>query len=1137
MTFKSITMTKKIYFLLAMGMLQNAVQAQDSKDKIADVLAHMPAYTAAALKNDVTRINALGEDGITTLISGLSAPGAPNNAAIEYTVGAFTAAASQTGNEAMRKMAVSAYIKGLQKLTDRQAKQFIISQFDLLGKDDAVATLKSYLTDNDLADAASRALVKINSPASKAALLASLPAAGGAAKLSVIEALGNSRYKAAAKAINALAFTNDPALAKVSYYALAYIADPSSEKVLAAAAAKSGYKYENTEATKYYLIYGDQLAKTGNRILAKKIANGLLIKAKADGLVNIRVSALKVLVSATPNNQQLLLTAAGDANAQYRAAALKLALPYLTPVTTKLWVNKLNTANDDAKVDILYMLGQTNAKIALPAVIALVKSKNDKVKLAAINAAVNIGQEQVLGSLIKLMDSGTSDDKDMIAEAIGHMKGATVTQQLADAIPAVKPATQVTLIDILDTRSATTQFGAVYTQLKSTNPQTRHAAFAALKHVSAKQNESQLFTLLNETTGSEEEATQEALIAVVSAADNKAEQVDQVVKQMIAAPANKKPLFYKMLAGLGGAQALKIVADGYNTGNAEIKKATLDAMSVWANGGANAQLIKIARETKDPDLLNSAINGYLISVNQNTYTPEERLLLFRDAFAVAQTVDQKKQILANIEQAKCINSILFVGKYLDDAALQQVAASTVANITVAGVYTGDIIKDLLNKTLALVTGRQKAAVTRYLAAMKPEAGFVSMFNGVDLTGWKGLVDDPIKRSKMDAKTLAERQAKADAQAKEEWKPVNGELHFAAKGFNNLATVKQYGDFEMLVDWKIINDGKGEGDAGIYLRGSPQVQIWDTSRVKAGAQVGSGGLYNNQVNPSKPLKVADNKLDEWNTFRIIMKGDRVTVYLNGELVTDNVILENYWNRKMPIFPMEQIELQAHGSPVAYRDLYIRELPQVKPFELSDEEKKEGFKVLFDGTNMFNWIGNTTDYTTEDGMLVVRPKGTKGGSARGNLYTKDEYSDFTFRFEFKLTPGANNGLGIRAPLEGDAAYTGMELQILDNDHPMYKDLHVYQYHGSIYGTIPAKRGFLKPVGEWNYEEVIVKGPKIKVILNGTVINDADITEARKNGAADGKPHPGLQRESGHIGFLGHGDELYFRNIRVKDDSEKK
>ena len=266
----------------------------------------------------------------------------------------------------------------------------------------------------------------------------------------------------------------------------------------------------------------------------------------------------------------------------------------------------------------------------------------------------------------------------------------------------------------------------------------------------------------------------------------------------------------------------------------------------------------------------------------------------------------------------------------------------------------------------------------------------------------------------------------------------------------------------------------------------------------------------------------------------MKADRVTVYLNDVLVTDNVILENYWDRNLPIFAEEQIELQAHGSPISYRNIYIKELQRVKPFQLSAQEKKEGFKVLFDGTNMHQWTGNMAEYVTEGGNMVINPKPNKGSG--GNLFSKEEFSDFVLRFEFQLTPGANNGLGIRSPITGDAAYQGMELQILDNDAPIYKDLHVYQYHGSIYGTIPAKRGFLKPVGEWNYQEVIVNGPKIKVILNGTVILDADITDARKNGAADGKAHPGLLRDSGHIGFLGHGSPLKFRKIRIRDLSVK-
>src|SRR3990172_12373347 len=145
--------------------------------------------------------------------------------------------------------------------------------------------------------------------------------------------------------------------------------------------------------------------------------------------------------------------------------------------------------------------------------------------------------------------------------------------------------------------------------------------------------------------------------------------------------------------------------------------------------------------------------------------------------------------------------------------------------------------------------------------------------------------------------LTKAQVKADEIMRNEWKVEDGILVFTGKAYYNLCTVKQYGDFEMIVDWKITQ----EGDAGIYLRGSPQVQIWDTSRRDAGAQVGSGGLYNNQVHERNPLKVADNAIGEWNTFRIIMIGERVTVYLNGELVVDNVILENYWDRSIPIFP--------------------------------------------------------------------------------------------------------------------------------------------------------------------------------------------------------------------------------------------
>lgn len=189
-----------------------------------------------------------------------------------------------------------------------------------------------------------------------------------------------------------------------------------------------------------------------------------------------------------------------------------------------------------------------------------------------------------------------------------------------------------------------------------------------------------------------------------------------------------------------------------------------------------------------------------------------------------------------------------------------------------------------------------------------------------------------------------------------------------------------------------------------------------------------------------------------------------------------------------------------------------------------EDEEGFTPIFDGKSLAGWVGATDGYVVEDGAITCKPKGG------GNLYTEQEFADFVLRFEFKLTPGANNGLGIRAPLKGNAAYVGMELQVLDNTADRYKNLKPYQYHGSIYGVVAAKRGHLKPVGEWNVQEVTCDGRHVKVVLNGTTIVDANLDEVGK--PIDGNDHPGLANTQGHIGFLGHGSEVAFRKLRVKE-----
>ena len=223
-----------------------------------------------------------------------------------------------------------------------------------------------------------------------------------------------------------------------------------------------------------------------------------------------------------------------------------------------------------------------------------------------------------------------------------------------------------------------------------------------------------------------------------------------------------------------------------------------------------------------------------------------------------------------------------------------------------------------------------AAVLAQAADNTPPPGFKALFNGRDLTGWQGLLkppfDNPAKRAAMTPEERQKAEAEADDVMRKGWRAENGLLIFNGVG-RNICTAKDYGDFEMYVDWKITP----HGDSGIYLRGSPQVQIWDpfTKPTLYGSEVGSGGLYNNYIHPSKPTKVADKPIGQWNSYYIKMVGERVTVKFNGELVVDNVVMDNIWEHGKPIFSTGQIQLQDHGSTLWFKNIYIREIPREKP----------------------------------------------------------------------------------------------------------------------------------------------------------------------------------------------------------------
>ena len=425
------------------------------------------------------------------------------------------------------------------------------------------------------------------------------------------------------------------------------------------------------------------------------------------------------------------------------------------------------------------------------------------------------------------------------------------------------------------------------------------------------------------------------------------------------------------------------------------------------------------------------------------------------------------------------------------------------------------------------------AAVALTAAPTPPEGLTAVFNGKDLTGWRGgdtsdhrafLALSPEKRAERDKTWTADMLA--------HWKAEGDDLVNDGKG-KYATTLKEYGDIELTLEYNMAP----LGDSGIYLRNVPQVQIWDPANAKEkknGADKGSGALWNNGLNNGKfPLVVADKAPGEWNTLRIVMVGARVSIWLNGKQTVDYASLENYYDRKLAVPAKGPICLQTHGAPIRWRNVFVREINGAEANKYLASKGTEGFKAIFNGKDLTDWKGATDQYEVVDGAIFCKPN--KGG----NLYHKDDLTDFVARFEFKVPAGGNNGLCLRFPGTGNTAYVGMcELQILDDNYDKVKGkIDPRQVHGSAYGMVAAQRGYQRPIGEWNFQEVTVKGSTIKVELNGFVILDADLSKVDMATVMAKSAHPGKDRKNGFFGFAGHGDAVGFRDLSIKSLAEAK
>lgn len=412
------------------------------------------------------------------------------------------------------------------------------------------------------------------------------------------------------------------------------------------------------------------------------------------------------------------------------------------------------------------------------------------------------------------------------------------------------------------------------------------------------------------------------------------------------------------------------------------------------------------------------------------------------------------------------------------------------------------------------------------AQTPPPKGFHALFNNKDLAGWWGATtEDPRKYLALHADEFKKKHDASLDDIRQHWSVQNGELVNDGNGLY-LTTETNYADFELLLDYKTV----ARADSGIYLRGCPQVQIWDSTekaKFSLGADKGSGALWNNSPGaPGKdPLVLADKPFGQWNKVRVVMCGSRVWVWLNGKQTVDGAIMENFYDRNLPVPARGPIQLQTHGGEIRWRNVAIREIGSDEANRLLRGKDAKDFKSVFNGKDFTGWNGPVQNYQVMDKALMCKP------GQGGTIFTKEVYTNFVARLEFKLPPGGNNGLAIRYPGTGDAAYGGMcELQVLDDHHEgVTKEMiDPRQAHGSAYGIVAAHRGYHHPVGEWNYQEVTVNGSTLKVELNGTIILDTDLSKVTE--LLNGSAHPGKNRTSGHFGFAGHSDPVMFRHISI-------
>ncbi len=1021
--FKNIIALSVVALLLA-------ISVNAAEKPLDNILKNYPAKDAAQFKSANAQLVQLGQDGLVDLCSRLTPKQQSGDEQVRFAINGLTKYVKLQNDESNRKVVVQAFLTSLNKTDDYETKAFLIRQIQFIGKEEVIAPLSRYLTDEVLCEPAANALFAISSPEASAALLFALPQVNDSLKPTIIKTLGDLQSRAASLAITPYTESDDLNIRLMAYYAIANIGDPSASNPLKRALTKTS-GYEQTQAISAYLLFANRLAEAQAEDKALTIYRSLLDTYSSAEDIRIQNAALSGIAAIEGDNAlPMLLDAMDSPYKSYRNVALKIAQTIQGNKATWAWIEKSKSVSPEVRAEILTLLGKRGDKIALPVLLEALNDADINVKLEALAASFTLGGLESVPYYSGLLQTDNVDLINAVKNTLLQVPGDYLLTTISYVLPNVPVPAKVALLDIIAQRKSEASFYDVMTYLEDENASVRLAAAKALKDIGTIDQLQDLVALFDIASIDEAKEIENAIFVIVDAQGSNLEKVDALKNAFSAVARMDQGHLINVLARIRGEYALKAVVPFLTSPNLKQQAAeavvqivcpqegdgfglctnqAYDALTgvlpllsdelaerakkhlpaslpeaddegfvsifngedmngwIWDNswkGGDNgykvvdgilqcdpkktgAGNIYTDREYSDfifrfefqlpaeanngvgvraPVSGDSAYNGMEIQILDHDHPTYNGIKPYQAHGSVYGIIPAERGYLKptgewNQEEIKIdgrwvtvtLNGHVITDGHLDRARMPKTldgrnhpgAARPIGHLGFLGHGHPVAFRNLKVKELNKEPKRDNV----------PPAGFTALFNGKDLTNWKGLVANPPKRAAMSKEELAAAQEQADQRMRDHWHPFDGMLVFDGKG-DSLCTIKDYGDFELLVDWKI----KEKGDSGIYLRGSPQVQIWDTQNFN----LGSGGLYNNQKNPSKPICEADNPIGEWNSFRIIMVGERVTIYLNDVLVVDNVILENYWERDKPIYPTGQIELQNHGNTLYFKNIYIREL---------------------------------------------------------------------------------------------------------------------------------------------------------------------------------------------------------------------